>query len=61
MACIAFHSVEAAAVDRYDDTVQIDQIVLAQLFRVLPDRGCKFLLPQTEASKEMARRHEHTV
>jgi hypothetical protein len=50
LACIAFHSVEAAAVDGHDDTVQIDQIVLAQLFRLLPDRGCEFLLPQAEAS-----------
>jgi hypothetical protein len=36
-------------VDGHDDTVQIDQIVLAQLFRLLPDRGCEFPWPQAEA------------
>ena len=39
MARIAFHSIEATAVDGYDDTVQVDQIVLAQWFRILPEPG----------------------
>ena len=41
VAGIAFHSVEPAAMDGNDDTVQIDQIVLAQPFRLLPDRGSR--------------------
>src|SRR6516162_5267040 len=39
VAPIAFHPVEAAAVDGHNDSVHVDQIVFAQLFRLLPYGG----------------------
>jgi hypothetical protein len=38
MARVDFYSVQTAAVDGHNDTMQIDQIVLAQLLGLLPDR-----------------------
>jgi hypothetical protein len=35
VARIAFHPVEAAAVDGHNDSVHADQIVFAQLFRLV--------------------------